>query len=297
MTKIAYVSYHIQEIYTSTTEDEELTLLNFLLDKGLSIERVIWNDPLVDWGKYNLALLKSPWDYTEHLADFQQWLNQLESLGIQLLNPIDKVRWNMDKHYLQEIADAGLPVIRSLFLEKGSHLELEPLLDSFNVAKLIIKPCVSAGARDTYVLTVANFTEHQQQINQLLKENAFIVQPFMEEIFEGEWSFLFFNGKFSHCLLKVPKDGEFRVQHYYGGSVNTPDTAAKHILEAQAYVTQFAEGCLYARVDGLIVNGALNLMELELIEPYLFLNTNPDSLENYYQALLAHLKEFSNPNN
>lgn len=289
MTKIAYVSYHIQEVYTPITEDEESTLLNFLLEKGLAIERVIWNDPLVDWGKYNLAILKSPWDYTDHLTDFKQWLNHLESLGIKLLNPFDKVRWNMDKHYLQEIADAGLPVIKSLYLEKGSVLDLSSLLASFNVDQLIIKPCVSAGAKHTYVLREENFAKHQEQINDLLKENAFIVQPFMKEVFEGEWSFLFFNGNFSHCLLKVPKDGEFRVQHYYGGSVSVQETADKYIQEAKAYVDQFAKGCLYARVDGLLVNEELNLMELELIEPYLFLNSHPGSLENYYQALMVQL--------
>lgn len=289
--KIAYISYHIQEIYTSPTEDEELTLLNFLLQKGLEIERVIWNDPLVDWGNYQLAILKSPWDYTEHLTDFQQWLDQLEALGIKLLNPFDKVRWNMDKHYLQEIADSGLPVISSLYIEKGSRIDLQGLLDSFKVDKLIIKPCVSAGARNTFILNADNFAAQQELINTLLQEESFIVQPFMKEVFEGEWSFLFFNGKYSHCLLKVPKDGEFRVQHYYGGSVNVQQTADKYLLEAQAYVDQFAAGCLYARVDGLIVNEQLNLMELELIEPYLFLNTHPESLENYYQALLAQLKD------
>lgn len=289
--KIAYVSYHIQEIYTSLTEDEELTLLNFLLQKGLAIERVIWNDPMVKWENYQLAILKSPWDYTEHLTDFQQWLQHLESLGIKLLNPFDKVRWNMDKHYLQEIADSGLPVISSLYLEKGSTLDLQALLDSFKVNKLIIKPCVSAGARNTFILNKETFASQEELINTLLQQESFIVQPFMKEVFEGEWSFLFFNGKYSHCLLKVPKDGEFRVQHYYGGSVNVQQTTDKYIQEAQAYVSQFAKGCLYARVDGLIVNDQLHLMELELIEPYLFLNTQPESLENYYQALLTHLNE------
>ncbi|MBC8984549.1 hypothetical protein H9X96_02015 [Pedobacter sp. N36a] len=290
--KIAYVSYQIQEIYTSTTEDEEFTLLNFLLDKGLSIERVIWNDPLVQWENYQLAILKSPWDYTEHLTDFQKWLHQLESLGIQLLNPYDRVRWNMDKHYLQEITESGLPVIPSSYLEKGSVLTiLQVLLSSFNVDKLIIKPCISAGARNTFILTAENFSEKKELINSLLQKEAFIVQPFMKEVFDGEWSFLFFNGKYSHCLLKVPKDGEFRVQHYYGASVNVTQTASVYIQEAQAYVTQFAAGCLYARVDGLIVNGQLNLMELELIEPYLFLSTQPESFENYYQALSAHFRD------
>lgn len=289
MMKIAYISYYIQEKYTSTTEDEELTLLNFLLAKGLSVERVVWNDPSINWENYTVAILKSPWDYTEHIAEFQQWLNHLESLGIRLLNPFDKVRWNLDKHYLQEIADAGLAVINSLYLEKGCVLDLDHLLNTFNTDKLIIKPCVSAGARHTFILNRENFGDHQAQINNLLKEESFIAQPFMKEIFEGEWSFIFFNGTYSHCLLKVPQDGDFRVQHYYGGSINVQGTTEKHIMEAKAYVDRFATGCLYARVDGLIVKGKLNLMELELIEPYLFLNTQPQSSENYYQALLTQL--------
>lgn len=289
MIKIAYVSYHIQEKYISTIGDEEFTLLNFLLNKGLSIERVIWNDPLIDWKNYNLAILKSPWDYTEHISEFKQWLDHLESLGLKLLNPFDKVRWNVDKHYLKEIADAGLPIISSLFIEKGSRLNLTELLSSLNTKKLIIKPCISAGARHTYILTEENFTDYQEQINNLLKEESLIAQPFMEEITKGEWSFLFFNGVYSHCLLKTPKNGDFRVQHYYGGSVKAEQTVDKHILSAKAYVDKFAEGCLYARVDGLIVNDELHLMELELIEPYLFLDTYSKSMNNYYQALLEQL--------
>lgn len=287
--KIAYVSYQIQEKYTSATVDEDKTLLDFLTDKGLSIERVIWNDPAVAWKSYDLAIIKSPWDYHEHIAAFKQWLNQLELLDVKLLNPYERVRWNMDKHYLGEIAASGLAVIPSFFLEKEDRLDLDALTTHFNADKLIIKPCISAGAKNTYILTAQNLSDHQTQINELLQEEAFVAQPFMPEIHDGEWSFLFFNGKYSHSLLKIPKDGDFRVQSYHGGSVNAQEGVDKHIKSATAYVEQYAQGCLYARVDGLIVNGELNLMELELIEPYLFLNTHQEAAENYYQALSASL--------
>lgn len=287
--KIAYVSYQIQEKYTSATVDEDKTLLDFLTDKGLSIERVIWNDPAVAWKSYDLAIIKSPWDYHEHIAAFKQWLDQLELLNVRLLNPYERVRWNMDKHYLGEIAASGLAVIPSFFLEKGDRLDLDALTTHFNAEKLIIKPCISAGAKNTYILTAQNLSDHESQINELLQEEAFVAQPFMPEIHDGEWSFLFFNGKYSHSLLKIPKDGDFRVQSYHGGSVNAQEGVDKHIKSAAAYVEQYAQDCLYARVDGLIVNGELNLMELELIEPYLFLDTHPEASENYYQALSASL--------
>lgn len=287
--KIAYVSYQIQEKYTSTTVDEDKTLLEFLTGKGLSIERVIWNDPAADWKNYELAIIKSPWDYHEHIAEFKQWLDHLEALNVKLLNPYERVRWNMDKHYLGEIADSGLAVIPSLFLEKGERLDLKALMSHFKTEKLIIKPCISAGAKNTYILTAQNLSSHQAEINGLLQEEAFVAQPFMPEIHDGEWSFLFFNGKYSHSLLKIPKDGDFRVQTYHGGSVNAQQGLDKHIKSATAYVEQYAQGCLYARVDGLIVNGELNLMELELIEPYLFLDTHQEASENYYSALLGSL--------
>jgi glutathione synthase/RimK-type ligase-like ATP-grasp enzyme len=114
-----------------------------------------------------------------------------------------------------------------------------------------------------------------------------MLQPFIQEIeLEGEWSFIFFASQFSHALIKKAKAGDFRVQSSFGGTVH-PQDPSQHLLDsAQQYVDQFAKGCLYARVDGTIVNGKLMLMELELIEPFLFLDTNKKSLENYYQALI-----------
>ncbi|RZK54982.1 MAG: hypothetical protein EOO91_14965 [Pedobacter sp.] len=114
----------------------------------------------------------------------------------------------------------------------------------------------------------------------------FIVQPFLTEIEEnGEWSFIFFGGKFSHALLKKAADGDFRVQATFGGTVHPQQPAKELLTTAQKYVDQFAKDCLYARVDGAIVNNEFLLMELELIEPFLFLDTEEKALENYYEAL------------
>lgn len=125
------------------------------------------------------------------------------------------------------------------------------------------------------------------KIASLLVQEDFIVQPFLTEIErDGEWSFLFFNGKFSHALLKKPKSGNFRVQHSFGGTIHSqvPQT---HLLEStQQYVDLFAKDCLYARVDGAVINNEFVLMELELIEPFLFLDTDTNSYNNYHEALL-----------
>jgi glutathione synthase/RimK-type ligase-like ATP-grasp enzyme len=269
--KIAYICYD-----GPLLTDEDGLLLNFLQQKRLDIQREIWTDTSVNWQQYDLAILKSPWDYIDKITVFYDWLSMLEGLGVRLLNPYATVRWNSDKHYLKEMIAAGFPVIPATFIEKGEVFDY-PVTE-----KLIIKPCVSGGAKHTFIVT----PERIPEINLLLQEEAFMLQPFMKEIQEeGEWSFLFFNGRFSHCLLKTPVDGDFRVQHQFGGRSLYQQPPADHLFTASSFVERFAKGCLYARVDGVVKDGQFLLMELELIEPLLFLATHEGSYENYYQAL------------
>jgi hypothetical protein len=289
--KIAYICYEVQERYVvSSVGDEDSELLTFLQGKGLDIHREIWTDKTVNWQQYDVAVLKSPWDYIDKIAEFYQWLEVLEQHQIRLLNPVNIVKWNSDKHYLKDIADAGLAVTPSAFLEQGTQVDLTPYFDHFNTHKLIVKPCVSGGSKNTFAITRQEVAAIQPQIQALVEVEAFLVQPFIKEIeTEGEWSLLFFNGRFSHSLLKKPKAGDFKVQHYLGGTIHPQLPSAAQVESAATYVAQFAKGCLYARVDGVVVDGQFLLMELELIEPLLYLFTHPESYTNYYQALTALL--------
>jgi len=284
---IALVTYLDKGAYDSTTvESEDDKLLNFLKEKGLNIEKVIWNDPRVNWENYSLAILKSPWDYFDLIEEFYSWLDQLEAKNIKLLNPIEVVRWNANKHYLQEIETAGLKITPSFFLQNKESVNLEHFFEKFNTNKLIVKPCVSGGAKNTFKVTADNVTKVNQKLNLLIQDEDFIIQPFLPEILEnGEWSFVFFNGMYSHSLIKQAKPGDFRVQPAHGGSVHPQKPSEELIATAQQYVTLFAKDCLYARVDGTFVNREFLLMELELIEPFLFLNTEPENYERYYKAL------------
>jgi len=284
---IALVTYLDKGAYDSATvENEDDKLLNFLKEKGLNIEKVIWNDQQVNWEGYSLAILKSPWDYFDLIEDFYSWLNHLEAKNIKLLNPIEIVRWNANKQYLQEIEAAGLKITPSFFIQNKGSVNLEHFFKKFNTNKLIVKPCVSGGAKNTFKVTVDNVNEVNQKLNLLIQNEDFIIQPFLPEILEnGEWSFVFFNGVYSHSLIKRAKAGDFRVQPAHGGSVHPQKPNEELIATAQQYVTLFAKNCLYARVDGTFVNGEFLLMELELIEPFLFLNTEPENYERYYKGL------------
>ncbi|WP_158275331.1 RimK family alpha-L-glutamate ligase [Pedobacter sp. HMWF019] len=284
--KLAYITYQMQEKYTSgTAYDEDAELLRFLKQKGIHIEQEIWNDPGVEWAQYDLAIIKSPWDYHEQIYEFYWWLERIKALDVQLLNSTDIVRWNSDKHYLKEIADAGLNVIPTLFLEKGTTPDISGLFLKLKTEQLIIKPCVSAGAKNTLSIPIDAIETYRDKVFELLKEESYMAQPFMPEIADGEWSYLFFNGKFSHSLLKQPAKGDFRVQHYHGGTISKVAATPEQIKSAGLYVEKFAIDTLYARVDGVYRNGELYLMELELIEPYLFLNTDSKAFQNYYVAL------------
>lgn len=285
--KITVVGYKKEErLSQGVANDEDTELIHFLRNKDLPVVPTIWNDETVDWGSFDVAVIKSPWDYHNHLTEFWSWLDRLEKLGVKVLNPAEIIKWNSDKHYLKDIAQKGLPVIPSGYIEKGGRFDTD-FFDHFNTDKLVIKPCVSAGAQNTMTISKSNVTERLEEVNNLLKEQDFIVQPFVEEIKNGEWSFLFFNGNYSHCVLKTPKQGDFRVQHYHGGSISYPTPDPLHIEQAGAYLKSLPQATLYARVDGILINDSFQLMELELIEPYLFLNGDQRVLENYYQALIA----------
>jgi glutathione synthase/RimK-type ligase-like ATP-grasp enzyme len=284
--KIALVTYDDQGKYASSVENEDTQLLQFLRNKGLDIQSEIWSDPQVDWEKYTLAIVKSPWDYFDRFDQFSNWLDKMERLSVPLLNPIRIVRWNADKHYLAEIEASGLSVTPTLFLEKGHDADLAYYFDRFKTDKLVIKPCISGGSKHTFAITREEIQPTYTKLQPLLRQESFMVQPFLHQIQqEGEWSFIFFNGKFSHSLLKKARPGDFRVQHYLGGSIHAGPALAHLLTETRAYVEAFARDCLYARVDGLEVDNHFMLMELELIEPFLFLFTHPGSYENYYQAL------------
>lgn len=287
MKKIAYVGYKIQEQYNhgvSNNEDEDL--FNFLVDKGHNIATVIWNDESVEWNNFDVVILKSPWDYHEKIHEFYEWLNILDSLKIKVLNPTNIIRWNSHKKYLKTLENDGFKVVPTAILDKEDDLKTN-YFTLFNSEKLVLKPCVSAGAKNTIVIKVDDFTfDLSNRVKELIKNEDYLIQPFIKEISEGEWSFIFFNKEFSHCVLKTPKQGDFRVHHYLGGSIDYPIPEKDKLEEVKTYL-DFIEGdVLYTRIDGVYINGVFHLMELELIEPYLFFNEDNNRLNNYYKAFL-----------
>ncbi|ADQ19161.1 hypothetical protein Lbys_3513 [Leadbetterella byssophila DSM 17132] len=283
--KFAFAVYQVQHKYNNgTVRDEDADVLTYLQQKGLPIEKVVWDNPNIQWTHYKAVILKAPWDYHEKYSKFISWLDQLQNLGIPVWNEVDIVKWNSDKHYLADIAQKGLPVIPTRYIH-----QLDEVTESWfeGSDKWVIKPCISAGAKNTLLFEVAQWPEIASHLESWLKEEPYMLQPYVKEIQSGEWSLLYFGGKYSHSLLKTPKDADFRVQHYLGGKVDYRTASSNLIQQAQRYIDTFASNTLYARVDGVLINEVFHLMELELIEPYLFINGEESRLEAYYQAVLS----------
>lgn len=284
--KIAIASYIDTGRYESMVPDEDQMLLKLFKEKGHDVELLVWDEPSIVWENYDCVVIKSTWDYfIGKIEKFYVWLDLLKSKNIKCLNHPDIIKWNADKHYLLDIEKAGLKIVPTIIVERKNKINLEFAFEKFNTDEIVVKPCVSGAAMNTFRIDKNYTSDVESKINALLLEDSFIIQPLKKEILEeGEWSFVYFNQKFSHHLLKSGKEDDFRVQHFWGGSINTPSFQNEMLEQANKYIEHFAKETLYARVDAVWSNNQLELMELELIEPYLFFFTNEESLNNYYIA-------------
>lgn len=288
--KIAFVVFDNYDKYLNPGDNEDLVLSELLKKEGYELQLYDWKDKSIDWACFDVVIIKSPWDYFNHKTAFKDWLNQLESLKVKVLNPTAVLKKNIDKHYLKEIAEAGFNVPKSYFTSLGETVDFEHFFELWQTDKIIVKPCISGGAHLTFSLKKESITDFASQWKTLSQEEEFLIQPFIPEIqTQGEWSLIFLGGTFSHAVLKTTAAGDFRVQFHFGGNSALATPSENTLTTAQELVKNFAKNCLYARVDGIETSKGFQLMELELTEPLLFLKDYPAGYQNYLQALQSLL--------
>jgi glutathione synthase/RimK-type ligase-like ATP-grasp enzyme len=264
---------------------DERPLLDALRAAGLDPVVEVWTDPSVDWSAYDAVLLRTVWDYFWLYAEFTEWLAQLDKAGVPVLNSTDQVRWNSDKQYLLELRERGVAIVPS---QVAAGACLREVVAGLTGQQIVVKPTVGGNALHT-VRGVAGSPELEQALNDL-PDVVYLVQPFVPEIqSDGEWSLLFFNGEFSHAVIKRPATGDYRVQESYGGQTTPTDPPAAVLEGAQAALAASGPTPTYARVDGVVVNDRFLLMEIELIEPYLFLPQSPDAAAKLATAVAARI--------
>ena len=261
--------------------DKDLGILSRALDaSGVKWNIVNWDNPQVQWSEYSIAVLRSPWDYHERIAEFSAWL-RVVATQTRLLNSLPIVEWNLDKRYLRELMNSDIAVMNTVFVESETDLANEVLSGD-----VIVKPAISAGSNNTarYKHDVAGATDHARKL--LSNGIAVLVQPYQSAIDEyGETGLVYLGGQFSHGFRKAPifadtdqnHNGLYVVEDI---TLRIPSAAERTFGDkVVAFVTnKFGTAPLYARVD-MVVNsaGVPELMELELTEPSLFLHLDDES--------------------
>jgi glutathione synthase/RimK-type ligase-like ATP-grasp enzyme len=268
---------------------------------GVDTEVAIWTDGGVDWERFDLIVVRSCWDYHDDLPRWLSWLDAMDAIERsgptrgRLWNPPSALRWNSRKTYLRDLAERGVPIVPTTWLTEtdlDSWATLKAALDGAPWDELVCKPAVSAGALGTFRVRRGELTSSQRRLTASLpglkRRGPLLVQPFLREISdEGEWSLLFFDGRLSHAVLKRPARGDFRVQEKHGGSTIAACPPAPLVVAAERALSAAGAAIepdsvgrtplLYARVDLVLSVGQTLLMEMEITEPGLFLETAPGS--------------------
>lgn len=288
----ARIAFAISNEFPNLTDDDQLAAAA-LRQRGLQVDPVLW-DAQVDWAQYDTIVIRSCWDYHHRFEDFSRWLAQLDGIGVSVWNPIDVLRWNMDKTYLSDLEERGVAVLPSVWLPRRAKVDLANVLAQKGWHKAAIKPTISAAADNTFAVAQPEAREMQPAFDSLLASGGVIVQEFAPEIQnEGEWSFLFFDKQYSHAVIKQPQTGDFRVQLQYGGGYRAAEPPAALVQQAASVVNAVDADLLYARVDAINRKGQLFLMELELVEPHLFFAEDQQAADRFAAALAAQLSEHS----
>lgn len=251
---------------------------------GIEVDTVSWRAE-ADWSGYDAVIVRSTWDYQRAPDAFLAALARIDA-ATRLANPLELMRWNLDKRYLGELAGKGVPVVPTEFGEALDRDRLAALLAAAS-AECVIKPAISAGAERTFRVLPDADAAYRDDIVAAHAASAWMWQPFLPQIVDpGEYSLFYFNGAFSHAIIKTPKPGDFRVQEEFGGDIRRIEAPPAMRAAADTVLAALDHDTLYARVD-LVDDGAGGywLIELELIEPSLYLRKDAAAPARFARAV------------
>jgi glutathione synthase/RimK-type ligase-like ATP-grasp enzyme len=285
-----HIAFVTSTAHGDLTPDDHLAVA-VLAERGARVTAAIWNDAGIDWGSFDSIIVRSTWDYHKNADQFRAWIDKLDTMGAPLWNPPVMLRWNMEKTYLRELEDAGIPIVPTAWLDRGSQADLGKLLADRGWEHGVVKPVISAAASRTWRVSRDDVSKGNAQLAESLELGDVMVQPFMAEIqTRGEWSLIFIAGEFSHAVRKIPAGGDFRVQHTFGGQ-SLVDTPSAEVLEVARRVLDAAPSpWLYARVDGIETDAGFVLLELEMLEPGLFLSYSRAGAVRLAEAILKNIR-------
>lgn len=275
-------------VETSNDDSDMEASLAALAELGIDASARCWDDPTVDWQSFQLAILRSTWDYVDRYDEFLDWLTLTEGC-VRVLNPAPIVRWNLDKHYLRDLVAQKIPVVPTAYVEPGSPIALPDW-----GGDIVVKPAIGAGAKDA--TRVASTSEAMHHVGLLhARGRTAMVQPYLAAIdIEGEVGLVYFNGRFSHAFEKAPllESGvALRTGELFEHEAITRCTAsdAERAL-GELVVATYASDLLYARIDVIPdSSGSPVVLELELVEPSFYLHVDDDAPMAFALAVTERL--------
>ncbi len=286
----AYFAPEKPSAYTDNILLEYRLLKDALERLGLSVNRTYWDDPNYDWGQTRAVVFRTIWDYFERFDEFWPWLQRIQN-QTQLINPMELLEWNIDKAYLFDLAQRGIPVVPSVLVKKGETRSLSAMAVANNWTDLVVKPTIAGGGYLTYKYGADELDQRQTQFDALVQDRDMLVQGYIPSITtRGEASLMVFGGVFTHSILKRAKTGDFRVQDDFGGSVHPYEHTHDDVALAQKVMAQCSGVPAYGRVD--IVWNEHNqpmVSELEIIEPELWVRNAPWSADYFAKAIANKL--------
>ena len=263
-------------------DPESHLLVAALARRGIAADLVPW-DSAQAWASYPLVVVRTPWDYFARLDEFLHWARTTSALT-DFVNPFPVIEWNSHKAYLRELAAAGIATVPTLWLARGASDAATCLRDR-GWDEVVVKPAVSIGAIGALRARAAD-PACVRHVEQLVAEGDVLIQPFVASVAAvGEVSLIYFGGAFSHAIRKQPAPGDFRVQDMYGGTVHThAPSAAEYELAARALAC-VPPPTAYARIDLVEFDHKPAVMEIELIEPELFLGASALAADRFADVL------------
>jgi glutathione synthase/RimK-type ligase-like ATP-grasp enzyme len=271
---------------------DDRLLLPGLAGRGIGAEPAAWDDPAVAWDSYEALVIRSTWNYHTSLDAFRAWIDRVDALSVPVWNPPAILRWNASKAYLHDLSVEGVDIVPTRWSTDGGSRELAHVLADAGWSDAVVKPAVSASAYETWRVTSGCVTaEDEARFRRVAgRPGGAMVQRFVPELaMNGEWSLMFIAGEYSHAVLKRPRAGDFRVQHEHGGSAEPVAPPAHALATARQISTRIPGRWLYARVDGVEIDGKFVLVELELLEPSMFLAAEPGAAGRFAEAIHSAL--------
>lgn len=264
---------------------------------GVHVAPVIWNEAEPEsLEDVDAVVVRSCWDYHLHARAFGGWIDALEQAGVPVVNRPPLLRWNLHKRYLRELEERGVEIVPTAWVEEGDAPALAELLATAGWREAVVKPAVSLSAYQTWRTSPGEAAEHEERFAALRTAGDVLVQRYVPEVTTaGEWSLVFFGGEYSHAVRKRPRQGDFRVQMDHGGHAVPEAPPPALIADAERAIASLPELPAYARVDGIEVRGRLVLMEMECIDPVLYLGTHPPAAERFARRLVAEVRVAPRP--